>query len=77
MRAIIAPAHTSETWGADPIGRRLNLGEHDSIANRRFPQLTILGGCCGTDERHVREIARACVTAAWPRSASVGIVARR
>ncbi len=26
------------------------------------PQLTVLGGCCGTDRRHVREIARACVT---------------
>jgi homocysteine S-methyltransferase len=31
------------------------------------PQLTILGGCCGTDERHVKAIARECITAAWPR----------
>ncbi len=26
------------------------------------PQLTILGGCCGTDRRHVQEIAAACIT---------------
>ena len=39
----------------------------------RHPQLTILGGCCGTDERHVRQIARACVTAAWPRNGSIRV----
>ncbi len=27
------------------------------------PQLTVLGGCCGTDRRHVQEIATACITA--------------
>ena len=26
----------------------------------RFPQLTILGGCCGTDHRHVEQICFAC-----------------
>jgi S-methylmethionine-dependent homocysteine/selenocysteine methylase len=35
----------------------------------RFPQLTILGGCCGTDERHIERIAEACITSAWPRTA--------
>ena len=34
----------------------------------RFPELTILGGCCGTDERHVEQIAHACIVSAWPRS---------
>ena len=43
----------------------------------RHPQLTILGGCCGTDERHVRQIARACVTAAWPRNGSIRVADRR
>ena len=28
----------------------------------RHPQLSVLGGCCGTDARHVEAIARACVT---------------
>lgn len=35
----------------------------------RFSQLTILGGCCGTDVRHIEQIARACITSAWPRMA--------
>jgi homocysteine S-methyltransferase len=35
----------------------------------RFPNLTILGGCCGTDERHIEQIASACITSAWPRAA--------
>jgi S-methylmethionine-dependent homocysteine/selenocysteine methylase len=35
----------------------------------RFPDLTILGGCCGTDERHIEQIASACITSAWPRTA--------
>ena len=30
----------------------------------RLPALNILGGCCGTDHRHVAEIARA-----WPEGA--------
>jgi methionine synthase I (cobalamin-dependent) len=25
---------------------------------RRFPNADILGGCCGTDERHLGEIAK-------------------
>lgn len=27
-----------------------------------FPRINILGGCCGTDHRHIWEIARACLT---------------
>ena len=29
----------------------------------RLPNLTVLGGCCGTDHRHVAEICAACVKA--------------
>ena len=29
---------------------------------QRHPQITVLGGCCGTDLRHVTAIAEACVT---------------
>ena len=29
----------------------------------RFPRITVLGGCCGTDARHLAAIADACVTA--------------
>jgi S-methylmethionine-dependent homocysteine/selenocysteine methylase len=31
---------------------------------RRFPHINVLGGCCGTDHRHVERIARACRPAA-------------
>jgi homocysteine S-methyltransferase len=27
---------------------------------RKLPLLTMLGGCCGSDHRHVEEIRRAC-----------------
>jgi homocysteine S-methyltransferase len=27
----------------------------------QFPQISVLGGCCGTDHRHVGAICRACV----------------
>jgi S-methylmethionine-dependent homocysteine/selenocysteine methylase len=27
----------------------------------RFPLLTVLGGCCGTDRRHVEQVAAACL----------------
>lgn len=30
---------------------------------QRLPQLTVLGGCCGTDHRHVEQIAAACTAA--------------
>jgi S-methylmethionine-dependent homocysteine/selenocysteine methylase len=26
----------------------------------RLPHISVLGGCCGTDTRHVRQIAEAC-----------------
>ena len=29
----------------------------------RHPQINVLGGCCGTDHRHIEEIARACKAA--------------
>jgi homocysteine S-methyltransferase len=34
--------------------------EHAEI-RERFAQITVLGGCCGTDERHVAHIARSCI----------------
>ena len=43
----------------------------------RFPELTILGGCCGTDERHIDQIARACITLASPRIASTPFEPKR
>jgi UDP-N-acetylglucosamine diphosphorylase / glucose-1-phosphate thymidylyltransferase / UDP-N-acetylgalactosamine diphosphorylase / glucosamine-1-phosphate N-acetyltransferase / galactosamine-1-phosphate N-acetyltransferase len=41
------------------IGARTRVIEHAAL-KRRLPQLAVMGGCCGTDERHIREIAAAC-----------------
>jgi homocysteine S-methyltransferase len=34
-------------------------GEHREL-RRLLPQLAVLGGCCGTDHRHVEAIGHAC-----------------
>ena len=36
------------------------LGAQYAQLRRRLPGLAVLGGCCGTDHRHVAAIARAC-----------------
>jgi S-methylmethionine-dependent homocysteine/selenocysteine methylase len=41
----------------DPIA----FGREHADLRSRFPQLTILGGCCGTDLRHIEQIAAACL----------------
>jgi S-methylmethionine-dependent homocysteine/selenocysteine methylase len=43
------------------------LGSEYAALLASFPELTILGGCCGTDERHIERIARACINSASPR----------
>jgi len=40
----------------DPVG----LGADHARLKQRLPWINVLGGCCGTDERHVEQIARAC-----------------
>jgi homocysteine S-methyltransferase len=36
------------------------LGAQHTDLMRLLPGLAVLGGCCGTDHRHVAAIARAC-----------------
>ncbi|MGE0612489.1 MAG: homocysteine S-methyltransferase family protein, partial [Hyphomicrobiales bacterium] len=43
------------------IGNPAELGEEYAGLLRRFPHINVLGGCCGTDHRHVACISRACV----------------
>jgi len=48
----------SETLDAgDPV----DLGRRYLALRRSFPTMRILGGCCGTDHRHVAAICEACV----------------
>jgi len=41
-------------------GDPIELGRQYNSLIRRHSQLTILGGCCGTDHRHVESISLAC-----------------
>jgi S-methylmethionine-dependent homocysteine/selenocysteine methylase len=42
------------------VGDPAELGAQYAELRKRLPQLNVMGGCCGTDARHIAEIARAC-----------------
>jgi S-methylmethionine-dependent homocysteine/selenocysteine methylase len=44
-------------------GNPRELGRQYAELLCRHPQINVLGGCCGTDHRHIEEIARACKAA--------------
>ena len=46
------------------IGNPEELGEQYRDLLRRFPHINVLGGCCGTDHRHIECISLACAAAA-------------
>lgn len=43
------------------FGNPIELGAQYARLKRRLPQLNVLGGCCGTDHRHLEQIAQACL----------------
>jgi S-methylmethionine-dependent homocysteine/selenocysteine methylase len=45
-------------------GDPVELGQQYSDLRTRFSQINVLGGCCGTDHRHIEHIGAACTTAA-------------
>ena len=45
-------------------GNPAELGAQYRALRDRLPHVTILGGCCGTDHRHVEQICAACLVAA-------------
>ena len=45
-------------------GDPVELGGQYGDLHRRFPQIKVLGGCCGTDHRHIEQIGAACRVAA-------------
>jgi S-methylmethionine-dependent homocysteine/selenocysteine methylase len=46
----------TELDAGDPV----ELGMQYSSLVKRLPRLNVMGGCCGTDHRHVEQIAEAC-----------------
>ncbi|SES19724.1 homocysteine S-methyltransferase family protein [Lentzea albida] len=65
--AQVVISFTVETDGrlprGDALGDAVRAVDEDTNGYRklreRFPRLTVLGGCCGTDHRHVDAISRA------------------
>jgi len=47
-------------------GNPLEFGAQYGDLLRRHPHINVLGGCCGTDHRHIEEIARVCKAASSP-----------
>jgi len=42
-------------------GDPVELGRECAALKRRLPRMSVvMGGCCGTDHRHVEQIATAC-----------------
>lgn len=41
-------------------GNPVELGAHYREIRERLPHISVLGGCCGTDHRHVKAICAAC-----------------
>jgi len=52
------------------IGNPQELGEQYADLLRRFPHIRVLGGCCGTDHRHIECISEACCDSARPLAAA-------
>jgi len=45
------------------IGNPIELGADYAALRRAYPHINVLGGCCGTDHRHIEAIANACCAA--------------
>jgi S-methylmethionine-dependent homocysteine/selenocysteine methylase len=45
-------------------GDPVELGQQYRDLRARFSQINVLGGCCGTDHRHIEQIATACTISA-------------
>ena len=41
-------------------GNPLELGQNYRALKALIPNLTVMGGCCGTDHRHIEAICHAC-----------------
>jgi methionine synthase I (cobalamin-dependent) len=44
-------------------GDPVDLARRYAELRERLPNLSVVGGCCGTDHRHIREICRVWTTA--------------
>ncbi len=66
IRGIRANASTKSHAELDEAeelddGNPVELGHQYEELKKRLSHLNVLGGCCGTDHRHIEEICKACV----------------
>lgn len=57
-----AELNEAETLDA---GNPREFGQQYRELRQQFPQITILGGCCGTDDRHIEAVCQACLPVFW------------
>ena len=62
VRANASRLSHAELDEADVLddGDPFELGQHYAELMKRLPHLTVFGGCCGTDHRHITQIGLAC-----------------
>jgi S-methylmethionine-dependent homocysteine/selenocysteine methylase len=54
-------SHTELNEAPDlDMGNPVELGKQYARLKKRLSRLNVMGGCCGTDHRHVEQIAEAC-----------------
>lgn len=63
----------SETLDA---GNPEELGSQYRSLKAKLPNLNVLGGCCGTDDRHVEAICKACLPLFWSHVSSATLMQR-
>ena len=65
LRANASRRSHEELDEADDLdeGNPLELDREHAELRARLPHLSVMGGCCGTDDRHIERIALACVGA--------------
>ena len=58
IRANASSKSHAELWKSDRLedGNPVELGQQYAHLTQRLSHINVLGGCCGTDHRHVEEI---------------------
>ena len=61
---LCRPARRGLRPGQGDDGDPAQLGADYAALCRRLPWINVLGGCCGTDHRHILHLSQACREAA-------------
>ena len=82
IRGIRANASTkshAELDDAETLdeGNPIELGQQFRDLVGRLPHLTVLGGCCGTDSRHIEAICKASLPVLWTHLSTGGSLAEQ